>query len=73
MVKRRLLFSERPDAIRKTELKPCPFCGSNRVCRHYIMGQNRFIVRCFECGITTQSFLDVNDAVKIWNRRAKDQ
>ena len=49
MVKRRLLFSERPDAIRKTELKPCPFCGSNRVYRHYIMGQNRFTVRCFEC------------------------
>ena len=71
MVKRRLVFSERSDAIRKTGLKPCPFCGSNRVCRHYMMGQNRFTVRCLECGITTPSFLDVNDAVKIWNKRTK--
>ena len=71
MVKRRLVFSERSDAIRKTGLKPCPFCGSDRVCRHYMMGRNRFTVRCLECGITTPSFLDVNDAVKIWNRRTE--
>nr|DAM98499.1 MAG TPA: restriction alleviation protein [Caudoviricetes sp.] len=31
----------------KTELKPCPFCGSNRVCRHYMMRQNRIVPRVF--------------------------
>ena len=74
MVKRRAFLPvSEENVVCKGELKPCPFCGSSRVFRHHIMSQNRFTVRCLECGITTPSFLDVKDAEKIWNKRTKDQ
>lgn len=53
-------------------IKPCPFCGSKRVYRHCILTVNRSRIYCMDCGIMTPAFLDVKDAEKIWNRRAKD-
>ena len=49
----------------KTELKPCPFCGSERTYRNSIImetGKRFFIVYCLDCGISTRAFLDVRDA-----------
>lgn len=51
------------------ELKPCPFCGSSRAVMHYIMTQNRFCIRCQDCGVKSRAFLDAEEAVASWNTR----
>ncbi len=53
-------------------LKFCPCCGSERVYRHRMVSNNRSRIYCFDCGIGTPYFLDIKDAEKVWNRRAKD-
>ena len=55
-----------------TKLKDCPCCKSERVVRCHIMTANRNRVYCMDCGLRTPDFLDVKDAEKVWNRRAKD-
>ena len=57
---------------KKTELKPCPFCGAQARRVIGFMGVNFF--KCNECGATV-SFDDEyynnhkNEAIKAWNRR----
>ena len=57
---------------KKTELKTCPFCGTDVRRVIGFMGVNFF--KCNECGATV-SFDDEyynnhkNEAVKAWNRR----
>lgn len=53
-----------------TELKPCPFCGSDAI---FSDGYNHWYVRCSnqECLVRTRRFLDKSKAKDCWNRRAK--
>jgi len=59
-----------------TELKPCPFCGSEAeliVGRHTPTG-NEYTPRCTNksCpGRVTKKWLDRQQAVDAWNRRAE--
>ena len=54
-----------------TELKPCPFCGSDAI---FSDGYNHWYVRCSnqECLVRTRRFLDKNNAMACWNRRVGD-
>lgn len=63
-----------------TELKPCPFCGSEAVIiRGFSLGRYmyrlKYYVVCspaFGCGGRTFNFDTEQDAVEAWNRRADD-
>ena len=76
MVKRRAFFPfSEENVVCGEELKHCPFCGSERTYMNSILmetGKRFFIAYCLDCGISTRAFLDVRDAEKAWNRRAKD-
>lgn len=52
------------------ELKPCPFCGSERVNVAEIVGD--FFAICGECGAQGKQMATISDAVSAWNRRAGD-
>ena len=51
-----------------SELKPCPFCGSNA--KPMRVGAGR-IVKCEGCGVSTSFMAD--DPTAAWNRRAIDR
>lgn len=64
-----------------SELKPCPFCGNEKVfldCWEGIHGQNWF-VHCKKCrttfhasdGFMAQGFPNAQAASAAWNRRAE--
>jgi len=57
------------------ELKPCPFCGSEKVgVVETALGnyQNIFLFAiCDECGGRTKLFRDGDKAAEAWNRRAE--
>lgn len=57
-----------------SKLKPCPFCGGNKLVIH---GPQAFWIVCRECGAEgpTPSSLwkTKKEAAKAWNRRAKDE
>ena len=57
------------------ELKPSPFCGSDRVDYVPIPEQNykdhvEGFIWCRGCGISSDVFLDPEIAAEKWNRRA---
>ena len=57
---------------KKTELKPCPFCGGKARCAIGFMGVNFF--KCNKCGATVSFDNEYynnhkNEAIKAWNRR----
>ena len=56
------------------ELKPCPFCGSEKVgVAETAIGNYQnifFLARCDECGARTTLFRDGDKAEEAWNRRA---
>ncbi len=57
---------------KKTELKPCPFCGGKARRVIGFMGVNFF--KCTACGATVSFDNEYynnhkNEAVKAWNRR----
>lgn len=59
--------SNRDEAMNKTELLPCPFCGSNKIERKF---ENPHpFVRCGECGATGPKRLLLCLADDSWNRR----
>lgn len=53
-----------------SELKPCPFCGSERVNVAEIAGN--FFAVCGTCGAEGKQMATIGDAVGMWNRRAGD-
>ena len=59
-----------------SELKQCPFCGSDKVnvIKHeYNNLSDSFGVRCFNCKTQSyQSFDSEKEAIEAWNRRAKN-
>ena len=55
-----------------TELKPCPFCGSDDV----ICGaglDDEYYVECWDCSAKVESCNGMEDAVAGWNARAIDR
>lgn len=65
----------------RERLKPCPFCGNDRICLDCwegIHGMNYYVL-CKKCGITLyssdgfmlKSFGSAEAAEQAWNRRAE--
>lgn len=56
-----------------TELKPCPFCGSNNIDILDTSSINHlnlnYFARCKSCGSTSKIFQERSDAENAWNRR----
>ena len=59
------------------ELKPCPFCGGNKVSYIATEEQNyedhtEGFIWCSGCGFSSDIFLDLMFAKAKWNRRANN-
>ena len=54
---------------KSNNIEPCPFCGEEAQTK-YFMSRGRWYVVCGSCHARTTHFLDRNDAIKAWNRRA---
>lgn len=56
------------------ELKPCPFCGSDRIALdeeyNEIIKEPMYRVECWNCGGTGCDTYDKDKAIKAWNQRA---
>lgn len=55
----------------ETELKPCPFCGSDDV--FWGMLEEVHCVECCDCCAKVETCNGIEDAVKTWNTRAIDR
>lgn len=55
-----------------SELKPCPFCGSQDVDYAEAEDIDGSFVMCFECGTTSPVVDSKEKARDIWNRRAEN-
>ena len=55
----------------KSEYKPCPFCGSEKI-KAYSSGGLRFVA-CISCCARTSFFVTPDSAAEAWNRRANEQ
>lgn len=68
-------ISGRKDSV--NNLKPCPFCGSNRVIvidHKYSVLSNSYGVECFNCKTQSYQFFDSRKkAIEAWNRREGEQ
>ena len=57
-----------------TELKPCPFCGSEDVHTafyHFDDTGSKAVVECRNCYCSSGHYNDLQNAVKQWNTRIK--
>ena len=54
-----------------TELKPCPFCGSEDVICD--MFEDVYFVECWDCCAKVESCKGLEDAIEGWNARAIDR
>ena len=56
-------------------LKPCPFCGGNKLTVTRYFGLNCYTVRCIneECGmkVVTDFTKTKKEAIEMWNTRAE--
>ena len=50
------------------KMKPCPFCGSEDVSSGRL--EDIYYVECWDCSACVETYSDIEDAVKTWNRRA---
>lgn len=58
------------------DLKHCPFCGSEAKLEYQYppFGKRRIsIVRCNRCRCNSGEWGRVDNAIKAWNRRVKDE
>ena len=62
--------------MKMSELKPCPFCGSDDVGIAYRMPefgeQVKYFVVCNKCGSRTANFRSTRTAVNVWEARVED-
>jgi Lar family restriction alleviation protein len=63
--------------MKKTELKPCPFCGSTKIQKDYFGGYDgapkiNFLL-CKDCNANTIFEGTGRNAVKKWNTRAAEE
>lgn len=65
-------YGERKDggADNGSELKPCPFCGSNRISVEYLYF--RPYIRCEKCHAQIPCYNTYPKAKEAWNRRANN-
>lgn len=54
------------------KLKPCPFCGSDRVYGTKAR-KGVYRVECWCCGASVESVYGIEKAIKWWNTRAIDR
>ena len=50
----------------------CPFCGSGWIEPVKVLNKsnnNKFYIRCINCGARTRSQSEIADAIALWNRR----
>ena len=52
------------------ELKPCPFCGGKAKLHKPLY--EWYFVRCEQCLIRTNEYLESTKAIAIWNRRCSN-
>ena len=53
-----------------TDLKPCPFCGSDNIKIH--IGYSHSYIRCEDCIVSTRRYKSIQDAIDGWNRRVNE-
>ena len=51
-----------------TELKNCPFCGSNNLHLTH-NGMQNWVIGCGVCQVEMENFVDREQAIKAWNTR----
>ena len=52
-----------------TELRPCPFCGSDDVVSGAGL-EDEYYVECWDCSAKIESYKSLEEAITGWNRRA---
>lgn len=57
-----------PQQLIEETVKPCPFCGSDRITRMRCMGESW--VKCEACGASSSPVSRHEAALPMWNRRA---
>lgn len=55
-----------------TELRPCPFCGSDQLHVEYDRINRCDFVYCFDCGSSFRNNCVDSKLAEAWNRRADD-
>ena len=53
-----------------TELKPCPFCGSEKI-TYFLSFTGIYMVKCRDCEalVSFPGKVEKDDCIKAWNRR----
>lgn len=57
----------------KSEYKPCPFCGSEKINIKALSSGGWHSVECSSCHVSTPFFETLASAAKVWNRRENEQ
>lgn len=63
----------------KRDLKQCPFCGGTpKIRMTYSTGSQScpfrtYLIRCTKCGAERPGLANVDDAVRLWNRRSYNE
>lgn len=57
---------------KKPELKPCPFCGCDKVKVNSVFEGSPYYVFCTKCNARASIFHTIETAVAAWNMREND-